>query len=201
MPNHCVSTLYITGKPKQLNKLMKQVQITESEATEAHPASPFSFHKIIPMPVDEERNWYNWSINNWGTKWDMCDPYITDDWEQGSVHINFWTAWSPVHYVLLQLSKDNPKVKMTYKYYDEGGAFYGTYTYANGQDFLEEEGDEWTCEIYDKYWGEESEHHSCMSCSEWLPCYKENTPSICSECQLEQDEQEAGLWDTEETSV
>ena len=38
-------------------------------------------------------NWYDWNINNWGTKWDACD--VT--WEQGSdhFHIRFDTAWSP----------------------------------------------------------------------------------------------------------
>ena len=32
--------------------------------------------------------WYNWCIDNWGTKWDACEPYVDDDF------ISFQTAWS-----------------------------------------------------------------------------------------------------------
>ena len=199
MPNHCVSTLYLRSEPKNLNKLLKQVEITESEASEAHPASKFSFHQIIPMPVKEESNWYEWCISNWGTKWDICDTDMTGSWENGEVGITFWTAWSPVHQVLLTLSQQNPKVDMTYTYYDEGGGFYGTYHFFDGEMIKEEEGgnETWTCEIFDKYWGEDSTHHSCAECYDYVNCEKDKTPALCESCQ----EQEQQLWDKEKEKL
>jgi hypothetical protein len=37
--------------------------------------------------------WYDWSCQNWGTKWNACEAEI---WEnpEGSLHVAFDTAWS-----------------------------------------------------------------------------------------------------------
>ena len=36
-------------------------------------------------------NWYDWSCENWGTKWNSVDAERTEDGE--SVFYNFLTAW------------------------------------------------------------------------------------------------------------
>jgi hypothetical protein len=68
--------------------------------------SVFDFNKIIPMPDDifrgnlgaEERekygnkNWYDWSCDNWGTKWPACDAEITEETDT-EIHYRFLTAW------------------------------------------------------------------------------------------------------------
>jgi len=60
-----------------------------------------TFHKLIPMPDnifrgdlgEEERklygvyNWYDWSIEHWGTKWDACRAQFTPEC------VMFSTAW------------------------------------------------------------------------------------------------------------
>lgn len=62
-----------------------------------------TFHKLIPMPDnifrgdlgEEERklygkyNWYDWSIEHWGTKWDACHVQYTPEC------VMFSTAWCP----------------------------------------------------------------------------------------------------------
>ena len=65
----------------------------------------FDFNKLIPMPDDifrgnlgkEERekygdkNWYDWSCDNWGTKWPACDAEITEETDT-KIHYRFLTA-------------------------------------------------------------------------------------------------------------
>ena len=81
MPNWCYNTLTITGKSKDLHKLVKQVKDDERV---------FSFEKIIPMPESEMPNWYEWRCANWNTKWNADIQYNTFDlWESGEIKIEF----------------------------------------------------------------------------------------------------------------
>lgn len=42
------------------------------------------------------RTWYQWAINNWGTKWDVCDKAFPYESVNGQVvDFEFTTAWSP----------------------------------------------------------------------------------------------------------
>ena len=75
----------------------------------------FTFQKIVPMPDDiyrgdlgeEERkkygsrNWYDWSLEHWGTKWDACEARISEDGKT----VDFDTAWSVAEPVLAKLGE------------------------------------------------------------------------------------------------
>jgi len=207
MPNHCMSQLTITGKPKKLHKLLKQVEITKSEATETHEATPFSCHKIIPRPADKDNEWYEWNTENWGSKWDLCDfEWVSNpnDWEEGSVHASFWTAWSPVTPVLEKLSKQHKTVEMTYRFVDEGMGFYGTYSFKGGVLTVDEEGDDFTCDVLTRY-GQGEEHHCCNECGEWFDCpdpsYEGRIESICTDCKTSLEQQEQELWEVKDESL
>lgn len=39
-------------------------------------------------------DWYNWAVDNWGTKWNASDTFISYA-ENDMVHVTFNTAWSP----------------------------------------------------------------------------------------------------------
>jgi hypothetical protein len=51
--------------------------------------------------------WYEWSIEHWGTKWNACDAEVTDNGE-GSLHVNFDTAWSFPFPIFEKLVADFP---------------------------------------------------------------------------------------------
>ena len=51
-----------------------------------------------------EDGWYEWQIENWGTKWNADDQGI-DDSEDDFVHIQFNTAWSAPEPVFNALAK------------------------------------------------------------------------------------------------
>lgn len=74
------------------------------------------------------KDWYDWSIANWGTKWNACDTYI-----KGNV-IEFDTAWSPVPKVIERLSKMYPDLEIDYLYAEEQmGVSTGHFIFKNGQ--------------------------------------------------------------------
>lgn len=200
MPNWCSNELTIVGKPKMLNKLLKQIATTQSEGDEAL----FDFEKVVPMPTGAD--WYEWRVENWGTKWNASDVMFLNDgewsekyddtcWEGGDLVINFQTAWSPPVPVLSQLSKDNPKVTITHKFTEEGMAFYGTYIYRKGipEVVLQGSFEKGTpCEIYREYYGD-NYHHSCDQCHEQFECDGE-PQDLCVECEAELLTTDTELW-------
>lgn len=50
------------------------------------------------------KDWYDWSIDNWGTKWNACHEYIDDD----NQVIEFETAWSMPEGVIKEICKYTP---------------------------------------------------------------------------------------------
>jgi hypothetical protein len=61
------------------------------------------------------RSWYGWSIANWGTKWNACDPEIEDEdspqW--GYAAITFRTAWDAPEPVFHRLAAMFPFLSLT----------------------------------------------------------------------------------------
>lgn len=61
------------------------------------------------------KDWYDWSIDNWGTKWNACNVYIDDD----NQVIEFETAWSMPEGVIKEICKHTP-VRVEYADEDIG---------------------------------------------------------------------------------
>lgn len=132
MPNYCSNSLYIDGDANTLRELTEFVRTSENA---------FDFKKIVPMPKniyrgplgDKEKeiygknNWYDWSVENWGTKWNSIDAYIVDD------EIAFLTAWSPCEPVIETLAKTFPSMRFVYEFCEIGMAFCGKRVYENGE--------------------------------------------------------------------
>lgn len=107
--------------------------------------------------------WYDWSIKNWGTKWNASNTYVLSDDE-----IEFNTAWSCPMEVLQALSKKFSDTEMEVSYADEDiGSNCGRFILLNGEmdEFVEEDTDfaldlwgydkdEWYAEM-DEYENEE----------------------------------------------
>ena len=193
MPNWCSNTLSIKGNPKDINKLMKQLEITESESTDTHSSSVFSCHKVIPRPDKEDTNWYNWNVENWGSKWDLSEVEKDGDWETGELRYDFETAWSPIYEVITALAKEHKKLTMTYLYSESGSDFWGEHEYKNGKEVSYEGGalSDASCERREYLMGN---HHYCNECYEDLECNGDNTPTLCEVCIEKEDREDEGLW-------
>lgn len=77
--------------------------------------------------------WYEWSIQNWGTKWNAynsveCEPH------GDTAELCFHTAWSPPQPVLQRLSEQYPELAFSHAWADEDIGFNcGIIEYKNGE--------------------------------------------------------------------
>ena len=79
--------------------------------------------------------WYNWSCDNWGTKW---NAYQTPDQRDESDTIFFQTAWSAPLPVIEALSKKFPDLTFEIFYADEDtGSNTGWFRYKDGEAIIE----------------------------------------------------------------
>lgn len=90
-------------------------------------------------------NWYEWSINNWGTKWNASNFEVLDDYTA----ICFETAWNPAIPVVLEISRQNPNIKFAYLYSDEAiGSHVGYMLMHSGKVDFKGEFDDFTFDAY-----------------------------------------------------
>lgn len=99
-----------------------------------------SFEKIKPTPPEllESDGWYNWRLENWGTKWDLdereqkevADQLISEDCD---FQAPFMTAWSPPIEAIAALSEMFPNDQFTLDYFEGGCWFAGTAIIYAGQ--------------------------------------------------------------------
>jgi hypothetical protein len=74
-------------------------------------------------------NWYDWHLENWGTKWDC---YSHNEIDESQIH--FDTAWSTPVRAMLKLSNMFEDITIEVKYADEDfGSNVGTYTLQAGE--------------------------------------------------------------------
>lgn len=84
------------------------------------------------------RDWYSWSLENWGTKWNTSETYTTSEGE-----VVFQTAWSTPYPVIKKLSELNPELLVKLRFADESiGENCGEYHLKAGEVVYEEEYDE-----------------------------------------------------------
>jgi hypothetical protein len=74
--------------------------------------------------------WYSWSIENWGTKWNIsdCDRLDDDVFE-------FTTAWNGIPNIIKTMSQNFPNIEFLYEWSDENtGCNCGIYTFKGGEE-------------------------------------------------------------------
>lgn len=120
MPNWCDNTLTITHPDKS--------KIDAIESTLSDKTNQALFNTILPNPSGE---WdYEWSVNNWGTKWEAS----VHDWERqddNTIWVSFDSAWSPPTqlYEFMEAVEGYTVVAM---YWESGMGFCGRF--ADGYD-------------------------------------------------------------------
>jgi hypothetical protein len=85
---------------------------------------------MVPQPrFENDSDWYDWNINNWGTKWPISDIYFEQPAEEDSITFEFCTAWSPCVEAFHTWAAGDGRVQFTLDYWEPGMAFVGTVSY------------------------------------------------------------------------
>lgn len=120
-PNWCGNTIYLThDDPKMIERAVN--------------AKKDFLQEFIRCPKEllEGEGWYNWRVENWGTKWDV-ELEIINISEGTTLSAYFSSAWSPPIEAYAKLEEMGFKVLAFY--YESGMCFGGRYENGNDQYF------------------------------------------------------------------
>lgn len=133
MPNWCNNTITLTGpkekitaiyaKAKKDDALLQQLK-PMPEALDGTTSPAPKEGKVQPL-VDGFDNWYDWRVQNWGTKWDvdMEGLELSDD----GTTITGWfdSAWAPPIHAYEYFLTANEDCSINSYYYEGGMDFAG----------------------------------------------------------------------------
>jgi hypothetical protein len=162
MPNWCSNNLRITSKdPAKIQKLkdawdsgrfMQTLYPCPEDLIDTIAGSYSDDEKQKELEAKEQanlekygyKNWYDWCVANWGTKWDInadsFDSYVKGD----TFYAVFDTAWSPPIEFFMYLDGRNRAIEdeeidendydIVCDYEEEGMGFMGTYSTEYGEE-------------------------------------------------------------------
>jgi hypothetical protein len=84
-------------------RIMTDEEMKEWESGE-HPLKEMTGRPITKAESDRmlkqygANNWYDWAVDNWGTKWGTYDHH----WDRDTMTLDFCTAWGPMSEDMLE---------------------------------------------------------------------------------------------------
>ncbi len=150
MPNHITNIIRFQGDPQAIAQMLQAIAYDDlSEHGVKADVHTIDFGKVIPQPdylyrgnlgpAEREKygtkNWYDWNVSHWGTKW---NSYGYCEYDQPENALKFDTAWSAPHPVIEKLSEMYPHIGIEHSWADEDiGCNCGRHIYMGG-DRMEE---------------------------------------------------------------
>lgn len=150
MPNWCSNTVRVTAEtPEKLKEFYDSVIFPDPE----NPKWPkITLNHLLPTPpelLDESAfgksenrealiekygasDWYQWRIENWGTKWDITESFIEVD-DPTELLFVFDSAWAPPVAWLEKIASKFPELRFGISYEEPGIDFCGYYIFENGE--------------------------------------------------------------------
>ena len=151
MPNWCDNQITITGPNSVIDKIEEIVKADDTHKNTGllnffkpmpkeleGTTSPSSSAKKPQPMVEGFDNWYDWRVENWGTKWELCEFYgvdrqhLNDSLDESMISFAFSSAWAPPINAYEQFLRDNENCSLKAYYYEGGCDFMGEWD--NGSD-------------------------------------------------------------------
>lgn len=140
MPNWCSNIIEIKGPKDKVKAIWDKIETHEDYELGL-------LNALVPMPdeiratmVGEGDDWYDWSLTNWGTKWEISNEGLeyAEEGDSGIISGWFESAWSPPYEALLAFHNDNPDIEVKLDYHEPGMAFVGRLHLEDGVELVDE---------------------------------------------------------------
>lgn len=134
MPNFCFNSFELTGPIDKIKALWEAAQQENRGLLNAMVPMPEELRNTT-APSDDGHDWYTWSVNNWGTKWDVQTydlELVENDNDTASIVGSFNSAWAPPIQAYDTFLEENDDCTIFSSYDEEGMSFCGIYE--NGLD-------------------------------------------------------------------
>ena len=152
MPNYCNNNIVITGPNSVIDKIEKIANGDKGDLLQYFYPMPKELNDTVAGPEPKTKkeklekrrlqveygasNWYDWRVENWGTKWDIMEFYNITRKEIGEdeseISLGFDTAWAPALGAYEKFIDENSNCSLKAYYYEPGCDFMGEWD--NGMD-------------------------------------------------------------------
>jgi len=130
-PEECEKLVELIQEGKLLSYFMPEPDYRETPVAETFPQIKAKFAKtnkerellLENKPTIRRDSWWDWRVQNWGTKWDVADGSADTDGK--TVTFSFNSAWSPPSGAFRHYMENNPGASYVLKYYEPGCDFVG----------------------------------------------------------------------------
>lgn len=149
------------------------------------PLDSYSFSAFIPPNLSTfQRGWYDWRVEQWGTKWDAAiDTGVEIN---GDLSYQFDTAWSPPIPVINQMIQSYPELSFRFVYVEEGPSYAGIMEGKDGVVTV----DKYEQDNVNKFLMDELDYvfYACPGCGELISeDYIDDEECYSCECKFEYD--------------
>lgn len=83
---------------------------------------------MVSEPANND-DWYNWRVNNWGTKWPISDVYFENSADEDTIEFTFCSAWAPPAEAFRTWAESDGRVEFRLEYWEPSVGFVGTAVY------------------------------------------------------------------------
>jgi len=127
MPNWCNNNISITGPKDQITALWERAETADNGnfgLLNAMVQMPRELEDTT-SPSEDGNDWYQWRVNNWGTKWDIGSDGL--ELSEDGTEITGWfdSAWAPPATAFITFAESNEDITITNYYYEPGMDFGG----------------------------------------------------------------------------